>query len=325
MAVIRYNDQFIQLKNEQSVLDALNSHGASIPFSCRSGICQTCLMQALEGSPPATAQQGLKDSLKLQNFFLACVCYPHNDLSVTLPNTKTEQSMINATVKQLDLLNDEIMEVVLDCQNRFDYRAGQFINLYLNQTISRSYSLASVPQLDRYLHFHVRRLPDGQMSNWIHKTLKIDDEVTISLPLGNCFYTTGRPEQNLLLIGTGSGLAPLYGIIRDALNQGHLGEIYLFHGSRELAGFYLQTTLDQLSKQHSNFHYLPCISGQESANGYATGRADNLAFQQISDLKNWRVFLCGHPEMVNTAKRRAFLAGASMQDIYLDAFHAKPI
>jgi ferredoxin-NADP reductase/ferredoxin len=325
MSVIRYNDQFIQLKNAQSVLDALNSHGASIPFSCRSGICQTCLMQAQAGILPEVAQQGLKDSLKLQNYFLACVCYPSTDLSVTLPDANPDQQLITATVKRLDLLNDEIMQVVLDCQNQFDYRPGQFINVYLDKTISRSYSLASVPQQDRYLHLHVRRLSDGQVSNWIHKTLKIGDEVTISHPLGNCFYTTGRAEQNLLLIGTGSGLAPLYGIIRDALNQGHRGEIHLFHGSRELAGFYLQKTLDQLSKQHSNFHYLPCISGQESANGYAKGRADNLAFQQITDLKNWRVFLCGHPEMVNTAKRKAFLAGASMQDIYLDAFHAKPI
>lgn len=323
MTVIRYNDQLIQLDAEQSVLDALNSHDALIPFSCRSGICQTCLMQAQEGTPPEQAQQGLKDSLKLQNYFLACVCYPNTDLSITLPNINHE--LITATVKQLDLLNDEIMEVVLDCQNPLDYRAGQFINLYRDQTISRSYSLASVPQQDRYLHLHVRRLPDGQVSHWIHQTLKTGDEVAISAPLGNCFYTTGRAEQNLLLIGTGSGLAPLYGIIRDALNQGHRGKIYLFHGSRELVGLYLQQTLDQLSKQYSNFHYLPCISGQETANGYAKGRADNVAFQQITDLKNWRVFLCGHPEMVNSAKRKAFLAGASMQDIYLDAFHVKPV
>ena len=325
MTVIRYNDQFIQLKNEQSVLDALNSHGASIPFSCRSGICQTCLMQAQQGTPPEQSQQGLKDSLKLQNYFLACVCYPSTDLVVTLADANANQRLITATVKRLDLLNDEIMQLVLDCQNQFDYRPGQFINLYLNQTIFRSYSLASVPQQDRYLHLHVRRLPDGQVSNWIHKTLKIGDEVVVSAPLGNCFYTSGRAEQNLLLIGTGSGLAPLYGIIRDALNQGHRGEIYLFHGSRELAGFYLQKTLAQLSKQYSNFHYLPCISGPESANGYGKGRADNLAFQQITDLKNWRVFLCGHPEMVNSARRKAFLAGASMQDIYLDAFHVNPV
>lgn len=325
MTVIRYNDQLIQLDAEQSVLDALNSHGASIPFSCRSGICQSCLMQAQEGTPPAEAQQGLKDSLKLQNYFLACVCHPHTDLSVTLPDANADQKLITATVNQLNLLNDEIMQVVLDCQTPFDYRAGQFINLHLDQTIARSYSLASVPQQDRYLHLHVRSLPDGQVSNWIHQTLKIGDEVAISTPLGNCFYTTGRTEQNLLLIGTGSGLAPLYGIIRDALNQGHRGKIYLFHGSRELAGLYLQQTLDQLSKQYSNFHYLPCISGQETANGYAKGRADNVAFQQITDLKNWRVFLCGHPEMVNSAKRKAFLAGASMQDIYLDAFHVKPV
>lgn len=325
MTVIRYNDQLIQLEAEQSVLDGLNSHGASIPFSCRSGICQSCLMQAQEGKPPQQAQQGLKDSLQLQNCFLACICYPDTDLSVGLPNTKLTEPLITATVKQLTLLNHDIMEVVLDCENPIDYRAGQFINLYLDQTIFRSYSLASVPKQDRYLHLHVRRLPDGQVSNWIHTTLKIGHQVAISGPLGNCFYTTDKPEQNLLLIGTGSGLAPLYGIIRDALTQGHSGKMYLFHGSHEIAGLYLQQALQELSNQYPNFHYLPCVSGQEIANGYTQGRADSVAFQQIPEFKNWRVFLCGHPDMVNTAKRKAFLAGASIQDIYQDAFHIKPI
>jgi len=39
------------------------------------------------------------------------------------------------------------------------------------------------------------------------------------------------------------------------------------------------------------------------------------------DLKGWRVYLCGHPDMVNQTKRQAFMLGASMADIYADAFH----
>jgi hypothetical protein len=33
------------------------------------------------------------------------------------------------------------------------------------------------------------------------------------------------------------------------------------------------------------------------------------------------MFLCGHPDMVKTAKMKAFMAGASMKDIYADAFN----
>ena len=50
------------------------------------------------------------------------------------------------------------------------------------------------------------------------------------------------------------------------------------------------------------------------------GRADLVALTDWPNLKGWRVFLCGHPEMVKSAKKRAFLSGAAMQDIYADPF-----
>jgi len=321
MTTIRYANDKFELEPNESVLECLTNRGVPVPFSCRSGVCQTCLMRATGGKPPETSQQGLKDSLKLQNYFLACVCYPDANLEVALPDDKDAQAVIPATVLSLKLLNAEIMHVELECHAPIDYRAGQFINLFQNQTLGRSYSLASVPHADDHLHLHVRRLPQGRVSGWIHEELRPGQTVEIRGPGGDCFYIPGNSEQGLVLIGTGSGLAPLYGIIRDALSQGHSGPIHLFHGSRDLNGLYLAGELRDLVKQFSNFNYVPCLSGDDVRHGFASGRADEVAFKQISDLKNWRIFLCGHPEMVKTAKRKAFLFGASMKDIYADAFN----
>ena len=320
MMNIRYAKTDFELELNQSVLECLTDHGVPVPFSCGSGVCQTCLMRATGGTPPETSQQGLKDSLKLQNYFLACVCYPTADLEVALPDDDV-QAVIPATVLSLKLLNADIMQVVLDCHAPIDYRAGQFINLFQNQTLGRSYSLASVPHEDDHLHLHVRRLPQGRVSGWIHEQLRPGETVEIRGPGGDCFYIPGNSDQGLILIGTGSGLAPLYGIIRDALSQGHSGPIHLFHGSRDLNGLYLTGELRDLVKQFSNFNYVPCLSGDNVRHGFASGRADDVAFKQIPNLKNWRIFLCGHPEMVATAKMKAFLAGASMKDIYADAFN----
>jgi len=321
MVTIRYAKDNYELEDGQSVLDGLTSHGIYIPFSCRSGVCQTCLMRTTGGTPPEKSQQGLKDSLKLQNYFLACICHPTEDIEVALPNDKDVQAVIPATVKNLTLLNTEIMHVALECHAPLNYRAGQFINLFQNQTLGRSYSLASLPHEDEYLHLHVRRLPQGRVSGWIHEELRPGQTVGIRGPGGDCFYTPGDAEQGMVLIGTGSGLAPLYGIIRDALSQGHSGPIHLFHGSRDLTGLYLTEQLRDLVRQYSNFNYIPCLSGENVPDGFATGRAHDVAFQQIPNLKNWRLFLCGHPEMVQVAKRKAFLAGASMKHIYADAFN----
>lgn len=322
MPNIKYGQDIYPLGEGQSVLDCLLEHGVPVPFSCQSGVCQTCVMRAVAGTPPVDSQQGLKDTLKAQNYFLACVCRPTADIEAALPHTA--QSSTLATVTALEPLNGEIMHVTLECHAPLDYRPGQFINLFRDPTLGRSYSLASVPKHDACLHLHVRRLPQGKLSGWIHEALRPGQTVEIRGPGGDCFYVPGRPEQEIVLIGTGSGLAPLYGILRDALSQGHSGSIRLFHGSRSRAGLYLTGELRELAQEHSNFDYLPCVSGEEPGVGVAAGRVHEIAFREAPDFKNRRVFLCGHPEMVSAAKKRAFLNGAAMQDIYADPFKASP-
>lgn len=319
MVQIGYGNDRYELADGQSILDCLLSHAVPIPYSCQTGVCQTCMMKATGGQPPEASQSGLKDSLKLSGYFLACICHPQQDLEVALP--EDAQLVSTATVKQLRLLNEEIMQVALECHNPIEYRPGQFINLFRDPSQGRSYSLASVPGQDDHLHLHVRRLPSGRISGWIHEELRTGQTVEVRGPAGNCFYVPGKSEQSLMLIGTGSGLAPLYGIVRDALSQGHAGPIRLFHGSRNRTGLYLTGELQELVRTYSNFDYVPCISGDDVPRGHAHGRAEVVALQEVPKLKDWRVFLCGHPDMVKSATKKAFLAGASMKDIYADAFN----
>ncbi|MGY6217813.1 FAD-binding oxidoreductase [Methylolobus aquaticus] len=324
MPILSYGRDSWPIREGQSVLDCLLEQGIPVPHSCRSGLCQGCLMRAVDGTPPAAAQKGLRDSLKARNHFLACVCQPTENLAIASLEATTHDNSIPATVRGLELLNAEVMKVVLECHDPLDYRAGQFINLVRDAQLSRSYSLASVPDHDEHLHLHVRRVPQGQASRWVHEELRPGHRVDIRGPAGECFYTDGDKDQGLLLVGTGSGLAPLFGIARDALQRGHSGPIRLFHGSRDRRGLYLMRELRDLARSQPNFDYTPCLSGPEAPHGHARGRVHDIALQETGSLKNWRVYLCGHPEMVKSAKKRAFLAGASMKDIYADAFVVSP-
>jgi NAD(P)H-flavin reductase len=164
-------------------------------------------------------------------------------------------------------------------------------------------------------------LAGGKFSEWVHQELTIGDTIAVSDPQGLCYYLPDKMEQSLLLIGTGSGLAPLAGIIHEALEEGHTGPIHLYHGSRDVDGLYWIDEMRELADKYENFHYTPCVSRGDAPEGVAQGRANDVAMANIPDLKGWRVYLCGHPDMVNHAKRMAYLNGASLQDIYSDAFH----
>lgn len=155
--------------------------------------------------------------------------------------------------------------MTLDSATPLYYRAGQFVNLRRSNGLVRSYSLASVPRLDDCLDIHVKRLSRGRMSNWIFDDLAPGDSLDVQGPNGECFYVSGCPETPLLLIGNGSGLAPLLGIARDAPASSHEGGIHLSHGSRRHPdGLYLDAELRAMDREHDNFIYLSCVSGEEA-------------------------------------------------------------
>jgi len=82
---------------DRPLLFTLQEQGAFIPSSCQSGICQTCLCKTTQGKVPDICQHGLTESLKAQGCFLACICKPTEDLSITLANkTNTNFEEVNA-------------------------------------------------------------------------------------------------------------------------------------------------------------------------------------------------------------------------------------
>ncbi len=322
VATLTLNGNTYLCQPNETVLDCLLKHNVRIPHSCRQGLCQSCLLRCLDTAPPALAQLGLKNTLQQQNYFLACLCQPEQDMQLALANTLSRR-LVTAKVVNKQWLAPDIVRLVLHYDSHFKFAAGQFINVQRDDGLTRSYSIANIPRHDNTLELHIRRLANGQFSSWVHDDLDIASELTLSEAQGSCHYVSGKPEQPLLLIGTGTGLAPLYGIITDALTQGHSAPIHLFHGSRDSSGLYLSEDLRQLAEKFSQFHYTPCLSGTENISAYAQGRAHQIALATLPKLTGWRVYLCGHPEMVTQSQKMAYLQGAALKDIYTDAFHVK--
>lgn len=302
----------------ETVLDCLLRHDLSVNYSCQVGVCQTCMMVAVEGCPSLASQAGLKDALKAQNHFLICSCVPEGDLSLVLPDDAVAH--IETTVDAIDWLNPDVVRLRLARPEGYDYVPGQFLNLHNADDIARSYSLASVPGQDAELELHIRHIPGGKVSDWVAGQLQPGDRVKVSTATGQCFYLSGRFEQPLLLIGTGTGLAPLYGILRDALQQGHTGPIHLYHGGSSVEGLYLVEALRALARDYGQMHYHPCVSRGEVPEGVQAGRATDIALSEQGNLSGWRVFVCGREDMVKATRQKAFLAGALLQDIYADPF-----
>jgi CDP-4-dehydro-6-deoxyglucose reductase len=303
-----------------SVLDALLLGGVEVAHSCKAGICGSCMMRATEGGLPEKAQSGLRDSWKMQGYFLPCVCLPDSDLFITRVNA---DARCGASIAELERLSPDVFRVRFAFDAPVSFRAGQYVTILLAGNLARSYSIASLPACPPEGHeidIHVRRIAGGRMSGWLHDTARAGDRVEILGPSGSCFYVPGNPDQPLLLAGTGTGLAPLYGILMDALEQGHTGPIHLFHGALRKDGLYLVDELRRLAAVHSNVEYTPTVLNGSDDGDIEVGSIDHIVMKRFPKLNGWRAFVCGDPGVVKLLKKKIFLAGAASRDIYADAF-----
>jgi NAD(P)H-flavin reductase/ferredoxin len=316
MTQVKHEGRWYPLEQDESVLDGLLRQGVNVPHSCRAGACQSCLMRAERGEVPAKAQVGLKETLKAQGYFLACACRPENELEVAGAGAELR---VPARITALERLSDSVLRVRLRPEERFEYRAGQYLSLLRADGLARSYSLASLPN-EEELELHVRRVTGGLMSEWLFEAARLGDVLDLQGPTGECFYVPGRPEQPLLLAGTGTGLAPLYGVVRDALAQGHTGPIWLFHGAVEASGLYLVEELRALQSRYTQLQYRPSVLRGPERVGVSVGALDVLLKEACPRPVGWRAFLCGAPDLVLSLRKKLFLAGLSLKEIHADAF-----
>jgi len=320
MDTIHFENQNFKA-NERDVLSVLLDAGLEVPHGCRSGSCQSCLMKASDGTPPENAQKGLKETLKAQSYFLACQCYPEEPLSIERPNA--EETQYSSTLIEKQWLSHNVIQLKLQRPENFSFYAGQFVTLWKDKTLGRSYSIANLSS-DDFLEFHIRVIANGRFSTWAAETANIGNELQIQGPAGDCFYLDHDLDQDLLLIGTGTGLAPLQGILQSALKAGHRGRIDLFHGGVNPAGLYQTEKLTTLAAQHGTFYYHPCVLDPEGDNAlpYLQGDIKEAVLHTVTELKGKKIYLCGDPDLVKSLKTQLFLAGANSKDIYLDAFES---
>ena len=300
----------------QTVLAALEAAGVPLDSACRAGVCQSCLVQSLDGDPPKAAQAGLSKALALDGYFMACVCVPQAPMRIGRAGGVRQR--VDASVRSVDWLSATVARLVLEPEAPFTCRAGQFLSLIDPVSgVVRSYSIAG--HQDGLIELHIRILPGGRMSGLITDAIVPGHRLTISGPSGACFYGDIDPDRRIVLAGTGTGLAPLWAILNDALAEGHRGPINLYHGALDRSGLYLVEALEALSASRPGFHYTPCI--RDEADPAATDLV-SVVTKAETDLAHTTFFLCGDELLVTRLKRALFLAGAKLDRIHADPFVA---
>lgn len=310
---IQLDDLTVPLAAGESVLEALERCGVGVPSGCRAGTCTKCMLQA-DGEPPPESQRGLRPTLRSQGYFLSCLARPTGLLKL---KSGAGPEPIDARLESIQLVAPDVAQLFLEPQAELDWRPGQYLDVLHPGGEVRSYSIASLPS-SGLLELHIRRIPDGLVSGWLHE-LEPGATLRVRGPFGQCFHISDDPARKLLLIGAGTGLSPLLGIARDALQQGHTGPMLLVNGGLEPSRLYLREELAQLAASTPQLEVHHCVLRNATEHEHE-GALDAIAIGLAGSLDTARAFLCGDEAIVRTLQRSLFLAGMPSGEILADPF-----
>ena len=316
MASFLFNGTPIPFEDGETVLEALIGNNVTVGHGCKAGACQSCILQT-SGSVPEAAQVGLDESLVEQGAFLSCQARARDITSAESIGAGQVQRFVGKLVESRWANPDVLIATFRVPGWRAD--PGRFVRVHHPTGVWRPYSLAAAAWEDPDLiQIHVRILPGGAMSELL-ATATGGDTFEFEGPLGQCKYRSITSTEKMLLIGSGTGLAPLYGIATDALIKGHIGSIHLYQGGATSGHLYFRKELESLAKCHPTFSYTLCADAVQT-NTDRVGTPLAAALAEHPQMEGYRVYLCGHPALVKAAQRKCFLAGASLKDIAADAF-----
>lgn len=289
-----------------NLLDALNQAGVAVPYSCRAGSCHACLVRC-QGEVEDKQPDALSPAQRQDGWRLACQCQVIADVQVeTFDPTRDG---LPAKVVSTDWLSVNVLRLRLEPERGLRYRAGQHLVLWAG-TVARPYSLASLPQEDPFLEFHLDCRQPGEFSD-IARQLQAGDHLRLGELRGGALqYDPDWQSRPLWLLASGTGLGPLWGVLREALRQDHQGAIRVIHLAHDADGHYLAQPLAALAASHPNLT-VELWTAAELTQALAQLR---LVSRQTLAL------LCGHPVSVEAFSKRLFLAGLPRNQLLADVF-----
>jgi ferredoxin-NADP reductase len=127
---------------------------------------------------------------------------------------------------------------VLDTPGWPGHCAGQYVDVRLTDEsgyqTERAYSIASAPE-DPQLALSVERIPGGEVSQYLTERLRARGKLELRGPVGAQFTWRAVDGGPLMLIASGSGLAPLMAMLRHRAARSSTVETRLLLSARSPA------------------------------------------------------------------------------------------
>ena len=174
-----------------------------------------------------------------------------------------------------------------------------------DKLIKRAYSIGSSPAHGDFFEFYIAVVPNGALTSRL-AVVQPGDRIFSQPKVTGTFTLDGVPaEHNLVLVSTGTGLAPFMSMVRTPTVWTAGRKITVVHGVRYPQDFAYADELASFSSQNAGFTYLPIASRADASFAGRKGRVQALFEDGSIQLtpETDHVFLCGNPAMIDDLER----------------------
>ena len=203
--------------------------------------------------------------------------------------------------------------VSVDSEDMMTFEPGQFVTMDLpihEKRLKRwrSYSIANAPDGTKVLEFCIVKLEGGAASEYFFEEVKIGTTIRFKGPSGGFVLKNDIEENTIVMICTGTGIAPFRSMLLDIVEQKKsFKNIHLIFGTRYTDGILYQKEWEQLSKDFPNFKFsvalsrveeLPSTKDWDASKGYV----HPIYMEKYKAIRpDIAFYLCGWSNMIDDA------------------------
>ena len=304
------------VERDETLLEAALQQGITLPYGCKNGACGSCKGKILEGQVHhgQHSDAALSKADETAGGTLFCCAFPDSDLLIEAREVQGAGDIairkVPCRVNSISKPSSDvaILKLQLPATERFQFLAGQYLEFLLKDGQRRAYSIANAPDQEGPLELHLRHLPGGLFTDFVFgakdPALKEKDILRFEGPLGS-FFLREDSQKPIIFLAAGTGFAPIKSIVEQMQLKNIQRPIHLYWGGRRPGDLYLDQLCQTWAKDIPGFTYIPVISDALAEDQW-TGRTGFVHQAVIADhpnMKDFQVYACGAPVMVNAARQ----------------------
>jgi len=321
---------------QETVLAAALRAGLNLPHSCKGGHCASCRARILSGTiayPGEELPAGITADEARESYVLLCQAVALTDLVVETremrPAPEVEVRNLPCRIDRMERLADDVLAVYLrlPAVEHFAFRAGQYLDFIVSGGRRRSFSIASAPADGNMLEVHVRKASKTGFTGQLFETMRAGTLLRIEGPLGQFWFRAESPRP-ALMVGGGTGYAPLRAMLRQLLATHDRRPVTLYWGGRAPGDLYEHNWLIHVAAARPGFEYRAVLSAEEGEAPDWNGRRGVVHEAVLADLGDelarYDVYASGPPAMIEAIRTTFLERGLPRSQLFFDSFDWAP-